>query len=120
MENEGIMANKFRLKAMIESNAEKLRSLTAEIYELCGENFNINSTKQLGEVLFEKLKLPSKKKTKTGYSTDESVLSELLDMHPVIAKLLDYREIYKLQSTYCEPLLNLAMQDENNRIYSNF
>ena len=120
MENEGIMANKFRLKAMIESNAEKLRSLTAEIYELCGENFNINSTKQLGEVLFEKLGLPSKKKTKTGYSTDESVLSELLDMHPVIAKLLDYREIYKLQSTYCEPLLNLAMQDENNRIYSNF
>ena len=120
MENEGIMANKFRLKAMIESNAEKLRSLTAEIYELCGENFNINSTKQLGEVLFEKLKLPSKKKTKTGYSTDESVLSELLDLHPVIAKLLDYREIYKLQSTYCEPLLNLAMQDENNRIYSNF
>ena len=94
--------------------------MTAEIYELCGENFNINSTKQLGEVLFEKLKLPSKKKTKTGYSTDESVLSELLDLHPVIAKLLDYREIYKLQSTYCEPLLNLAMQDENNRIYSNF
>ena len=120
MEDKGICINKFRLKAMIESNAEKLRDLTASIYELCGENFNINSTKQLGEVLFERLKLPSKKKTKTGYSTDESVLSELFDLHPVIAKLLEYREIYKLQSTYCEPLLNLALQNDENRVFSNF
>ena len=120
MENEGIMINKFRLRSMIESNAEKLRVLTAQIYELCGENFNINSTKQLGDVLFEKLGLPSKKKTKTGYSTDESVLAELNDLHPVISKLLDYRELYKLQSTYCEPLLNLALKNDENRIYSNF
>ena len=120
MEAKGICVNKFRLRGMIENNAEKLRVLTSEIYELCGENFNINSTKQLGDVLFERLKLPSKKKTKTGYSTDESVLNELLDLHPVIAKLLEYREIYKLQSTYCEPLLNLALQNDENRVFSNF
>ncbi len=70
--------------------------------------------------MFDYLKLPAKKKTKTGYSTDESVLSELLDLHPSIEKILEYRELYKLQSTYCEPLLNLAIKDENHRVYTNF
>ena len=71
-------------------------------------------------MLFEHLKLPVKKKTKTGYSTDEAVLAELIEEHPVIEKLLEYRELYKLQSTYCEPLLNLAKKDANSRIYTNF
>ncbi|MDL0087877.1 DNA polymerase I [Campylobacter gastrosuis] len=120
MQNEGIGVEKPRLRYLIAKNDEKLKQLTNEIYDLVGENFNINSVKQLGVVLFEKLKLPVKKKTKTGYSTDEAVLNELKDAHPVIEKLLDYREIYKLQSTYCEPLLALANSDKNARIYTNF
>lgn len=120
MESNGIRINIQKLKELISSNETSLKILTNEIYELCGEKFNINSTKQLGVVLFENLKLQSKKKTKTGYSTDESVLSELLEDHPVIQKLLEYRELYKLQSTYCEPLLALALKDPNQRVYTNF
>ncbi|ALV23854.1 DNA polymerase I, 5' --_ 3' polymerase, 5' --_ 3' and 3' --_ 5' exonuclease [Campylobacter iguaniorum] len=120
MESNGIRLNTDKLKELISSNEVALKSLTNEIYSLCGEKFNINSTKQLGVVLFENLKLPTKKKTKTGYSTDESVLSELLETHPVIQKLLEYRELYKLQSTYCEPLLALALKDPNQRVYTNF
>ncbi|AII14115.1 DNA polymerase I, 5' --_ 3' polymerase, 5' --_ 3' and 3' --_ 5' exonuclease [Campylobacter iguaniorum] len=120
MESNGIRLNTDKLRELISSNEAALKSLTNEIYELCGEKFNINSTKQLGVVLFENLKLPTKKKTKTGYSTDESVLSELLETHPVIQKLLEYRELYKLQSTYCEPLLALALKDPNQRVYTNF
>ena len=120
MENEGIKLNTRKMQSLILQNDTNIKALTAEIYELSGESFNINSVKQLGEVLFEHLKLPAKKKTKTGYSTDEAVLTELLNEHPVIEKLLSYRELYKLQSTYCEPLLNLAKKDENHRIYTNF
>ncbi|QKG28616.1 DNA polymerase I [Campylobacter sp. RM16187] len=120
MENRGIKLNRQKMQNLIIQNDATIKRLTAEIYELSGESFNINSVKQLGEVLFERLNLPAKKKTKTGYSTDEAVLTELLEAHPVIAKLLEYREIYKLQSTYCEPLLNLAKNDENSRIYTNF
>ncbi|WP_169754057.1 DNA polymerase I [Campylobacter curvus] len=120
MESVGIAINKEKMQNLILQNDAKIKILTSEIYELTGENFNINSVKQLGAVLFEHLKLPVKKKTKTGYSTDEAVLAELIDAHPVIAKLLEYRELYKLQSTYCEPLLNLANKDENSRIYTNF
>ncbi|MGP1485228.1 MAG: DNA polymerase I [Campylobacter sp.] len=120
MEREGIAINREKMQNLILSNDAKIKALTAEIYELTGENFNINSVKQLGSVLFEHLKLPVKKKTKTGYSTDEAVLAELVDAHPVIEKLLEYRELYKLQSTYCEPLLNLAKKDVNSRIYTNF
>lgn len=120
MESVGIAINKKKMQNLILQNDEKIKILTSEIYELTGENFNINSVKQLGAVLFEHLKLPVKKKTKTGYSTDEAVLAELIDAHPVISKLLEYRELYKLQSTYCEPLLNLANKDENSRIYTNF
>lgn len=120
MEKNGIKINLDILKELITQNNEKIRVLTNQIYELCGESFNINSTKQLGEVLFERLKLPYQKKTKTGYSTDESVLLTLKSQHPAIQKILEYRELYKLQSTYCEPLLNLALKDKNNRIYTNF
>ena len=120
MESVGIAINKKKMQNLILQNDAKIKILTSEIYELTGENFNINSVKQLGAVLFEHLKLPVKKKTKTGYSTDEAVLAELIDAHLVIAKLLEYRELYKLQSTYCEPLLNLANKDENSRIYTNF
>ena len=120
MEDNGIKVNTTKLQKLIVKNESELESLKAQIYELCGIKFNINSTKQLGEVLFDELKLPSKKKTKTGYSTDESVLSELLELHPCIVKILEYRELYKLQSTYCEPILNLAQKDADSRVYTSF
>lgn len=120
MEANGVKMDIDAVKKMINEISNELKNLTAEIYEKSGENFNINSTKQLGEVLFEHLKLPVQKKTKTGYSTDESVLKELEPLHGVISSLLKYRELYKLQSTYTEPLLALALKDENHRIYSNF
>ena len=98
---------------------DRLEILTQEIYELCGEEFNINSTKQLGEILFEKLRLPAGKKTKSGYSTDVDVLEKLRDEHPVIEKLLEYRQLTKLNSTYVEgmkPYIN----PKTKRIHSFF
>ncbi|MDY6134763.1 DNA polymerase I [Campylobacter lanienae] len=120
MEANGIAVNRAKLRNLIDQNEIALDEIKGEIYKLCGMKFNINSTKQLGQVLFDELKLPSKKSTKTGYSTDESVLKELSDTHPSIAKILEYRELYKLQSTYCEPILNLALKDENSRVYTSF
>ena len=83
---------------------DKIENLTKDIYELSGEEFNINSTKQLGEVLFEKLKLPVVKKNKSGYSTDVDVLEKLREEHPIIEKILEYRQVMKLNSTYVEGL----------------
>ncbi|MDD7514954.1 DNA polymerase I [Campylobacter lanienae] len=120
MEANGIAVNRVKLRNLIGQNEIALDEIKGEIYKLCGMKFNINSTKQLGQVLFDELKLPSKKSTKTGYSTDESVLKELSEAHPSIAKILEYRELYKLQSTYCEPILNLALKDENSRVYTSF
>ena len=98
---------------------DRLEILTQEIYELTGEEFNINSTKQLGEILFEKLKLTVIKKTKNGYSTDVDVLEKLRDEHPVIEKILEYRQLMKLNSTYVEgmkPYIN----PKTKRIHSFF
>ena len=95
-----------------------LENLTTEIYELAGSEFNINSTKQLGEVLFKDLGLPVIKKTKTGFSTDASVLEKLHDEHQIIPKIEQYREMYKLRSTYIEGLINSI--DEDGRIRSTF
>lgn len=97
----------------------KIEGLTKEIINLAGENFNINSTKQLGAVLFEKLKLPAVRKTKTGYSTDAEVLETLAPKHPVIDKILEYRQMVKLKSTYLDgikPLINPV----SRRIHTNF
>lgn len=120
MQQMGIALDRIAMRNLIEENAKSLKELSAKIYTLAKEQFNINSPKQLGEILFEKLSLPSKKKTKTGYSTDESVLAGLVNMHEIITPLLEYREIHKLQSTYCEPLLNLALKDREHRIYTSF
>ena len=84
---------------------EKIEILVSEIYEISEEEFNINSPKQLGEFLFEKLQLPAVKKTKTGYSTDSDVLEKLKDKHPIIEKILEYRQLVKLNSTYVEGLI---------------
>ena len=108
------------MKKYKESSFVYLNELTQNIYEACGETFNINSPKQLGVILFEKLGLASSKKTKTGYSTDESVLESLKNEHKVVPLLLKYREAFKLHSTYIEPLLELGLKDSENRVFSSF
>ncbi|WP_311486965.1 DNA polymerase I [uncultured Anaerococcus sp.] len=103
------------IKAQLDGQIEEL---TQDIYDLAGSEFNINSTKQLGEVLFKDLELPVIKKTKTGFSTDASVLDKLRDKHPIIEKIERYRETYKLRTTYIEGLENAI--DEDGRIRSTF
>jgi DNA polymerase I len=120
MESNGIKIDVSLLKELKETNSIYIQELTSKIYETSGVEFNINSPKQLGVVLFETLGLTATKKTKTGYSTDEAVLSSLYDAHNVIPLLLSYREAYKLQSTYIEPLLELGLKNEDNRIHTSF
>lgn len=120
MEREGIAVDVNALELFKSEVSKELTSLTEAIHETCGTVFNLNSTKQLGIVLFETLALPHGKKTKTGYSTDESVLEGLKNEHPVVAMLLQYREYHKLYSTYIEPLMALAKSDKNSRIYTSF
>lgn len=120
MEETGIEVDTNFLEKFLLEVQENLETLTKDIYAIAGTEFNINSTKQLGVILFETLGLPVGKKTKTGYSTDEKVLSSLIDAHEIIPKLLEYREVYKLYSTYIDPLLNLARQNDESRIYTSF
>jgi len=120
MEQAGIEVDADFLEQFLEEVKETLDLLTRDIYELAGTEFNINSTKQLGVILFETLSLPVGKKTKTGYSTDEKVLSSLVDKHDIIPKLLEYREVYKLSSTYIEPLLKLSKESSDARIHTSF
>ena len=120
MEKEGIEVDSKYLENFLVEVKDTLSTLTTTIYELGGSEFNINSTKQLGVVLFEHLGLPVGKKTKIGYSTDEKVLSSLKDKHEIVPKLLEYREVYKLYSTYIEPLLKLSKHDKNSRIHTSF
>ena len=114
MQYEGIYVDKEELISFGKELQEKINILTQEIYELTGEEFNINSTKQLGEVLFEKLKLTVKKKTKTGYSTDVDVLEKIKNEHPVIGKILEYRQLVKLNSTYVEGLIPYIDETRKN------
>ena len=120
MEAEGIKVDVRYLEVLLKRSLGVIESLKKEIFALSGLEFNVNSTQQLGKVLFEDLGLRVVKKTKTGYSTDEKVLNELLGEHPIIPKILEYREIYKLKSTYIEPLFKLGLKDENNRIHTSF
>lgn len=120
MEKAGIQVDSKFLEEFLVEVKETLSGLTKSIYEKAGREFNINSTQQLGVVLFEYLGLKSGKKTKTGYSTDEKVLSSLKDEHEIIPMLLDYREVYKLFSTYIEPLLKLSKEDKDGRIHTSF
>ncbi|WP_281950587.1 DNA polymerase I [Nitrosophilus kaiyonis] len=120
MEKNGIKVDIDFFENLLKKTQKRLEELTNKIYELAGVEFNINSTKQLGNVLFEKLKLPVIKKTKTGFSTNEAVLNELKDKHLIIKELLEYRELFKLKSTYIEPLLKLGKKDKKNRIYTSF
>ncbi len=105
MQYVGMKVDKDELIAYGNILKSQLEELTKEIHHLVGEEFNINSPKQLGEILFEKLKLPFAKKTKSGYSTDVDVLEKIRGEHPVVEKILDYRAMAKLNSTYVEGLL---------------
>ena len=96
--------------------ANRVDEITRKIYDECGFEFNLNSPKQLGEALFEKLGIPAKKKTKSGYSTSADVLEELADEYPVVADILEYRTVAKLKSTYCDGLV--ACIAEDGRIHS--
>ena len=107
MEITGVKVDRGRLEVMSGELAEKLDTITADIYRLAGEEFNINSTKQLGYIFFEKLSLPVIKKTKTGYSTDVEVLETLADEHEIVARILEYRQLSKLKSTYVDGLAGL-------------
>jgi len=120
MESLGIKVDQERLRALKGELSEALQTLTEEIYALAGTEFNIRSTQQLGVVLFQQLGLKGGKKTKTGYSTNEAVLNALKGEHPIIEKILSYREYQKMLSTYVEPLLKLAKSDDKSRIYTSF
>ena len=120
MEKEGIRVDGAYFEVLLKRTDSAIEALKAEIFVLCDATFNLNSTQQLGAVLFEQLGLPVVKKTKTGYSTDENVLNELFDKHPSIAKILEYRELYKLRSTYIEPLLKLSKESAQSRIHTSF
>lgn len=119
MQFSGMYADKEELLAIGEKLKESLEILTAEIHELAGEDFNINSTQQLGKILFEKLELPVYKKTKTGYSTDVDILEKLKNKHPIIEKILEYRSLTKLNSTYVEGLIP-CINEKTGRIHSCF
>ncbi|KGX83574.1 DNA polymerase I [Pontibacillus marinus] len=119
MEYTGVQVDVDRLKQMGEDLKERLAELEKEVYELAGEEFNLNSPKQLGPILFEKLELPVIKKTKTGYSTSADILEQLQDKHPIIEKILIYRQLGKLQSTYIEGLLKVVHED-TNKIHTRF
>lgn len=118
MELKGIKVEKERLEKMEAELASQLEEIEAKIYEFAGETFNINSPKQLGVILFEKLELPVIKKTKTGYSTAVDVLEQLQDKHEIIEYILHYRTISKLQSTYVIGLQSEVSED--GRIHTRF
>lgn len=118
MEYEGFKVDKDKLTELGEKFKVEINDIQKEIFALSEEEFNINSPKQLGKILFEKLDLPVIKKTKTGYSTNAEVLDELSDKHPIIEKVIYYRQLTKLYSTYIEGLK--AVVDEDGKIHSSF
>ena len=119
MQINGMYVDKEELNKFGMELTSKLESITKIIYEMAGEEFNINSTKQLGEILFNKMKLPVIKKTKNGYSTDVDVLEKLKKENPIIEQILEYRQLMKLNSTYVEGL-KPYINPKTNRIHSFF
>lgn len=118
MEKEGVHVDAEELKRYGEELAAQIAVLEKEIYEGAGETFNINSPKQLGHILFEKLEMPYGKKTKNGYSTAADVLEKLAVEYPLVSKILEYRQLAKLKSTYADGLANFI--EEDGRIHTNF
>lgn len=118
MEQAGFMVDSDGIKQYGEQLEKQINEISAKIFELVGYEFNLNSPIQLGTALFEKLGLPAGKKTKKGYSTNAEVLEKLRDKHPAVEYLLEYRQLSKMKSTYCDGLLKVVCDD--NRIYSTF
>ncbi|MBR4953483.1 MAG: DNA polymerase I [Oscillospiraceae bacterium] len=118
MEHAGFLVDRKALLEYGESMTDTIEALQRSIWDLAGEEFNINSPKQLGVVLFEKLMLPAGKKTKTGWSTNADILEKLRDKHPIINEILDYRTLTKLKSTYADGLLKVIGED--GRIHTSF
>ena len=118
MEKEGVLVKPEELRLYGEALTGRITELENSIHERAGENFNINSPKQLGEILFEKLQLPGGKKTKTGYSTAADVLEKLAPDYPIVSEILEYRGLAKLKSTYADGLA--AYIQEDSRIHTNF
>lgn len=118
MEEVGILVDRGRLAELSQELGEKIRRLEEEIFAECGERFNLNSPKQLGEVLFERMHLPPKKKTKSGYSTSAEVLEELAISYPFVRKILDYRQYVKLKGTYVDAFAELIGPD--GRIHTTY
>ena len=118
MEQEGVLVKRDKLKEYGDTLKVGIKKLETEIYAETGKEFNINSPKQLGEILFGEMQLPGGKKTKTGYSTAAEVLEKLAPEHPVVQKILDYRQLTKLNSTYAEGLA--AYISEDGRIHGKF
>ncbi|MBP3600529.1 MAG: DNA polymerase I [Clostridia bacterium] len=118
MELCGFLVDKEGLEKLSDELGERISVIEKEIYSLVGYEFNLNSPKQLGVALFEKLELPAKKKTKSGYSTNAEVLEELKDRHPAVALLLEYRQLAKLKSTYADGLQGCIAED--GRIHTTF
>ena len=118
MEATGIILDTVALKEYGDKLAVRIAELEKQIYEAAGEEFNINSPKQLGVILFEKLQMPNGKKTKTGYSTAAEVLEKLASEHPIVADILEYRQLTKLKSTYADGLVQFVAED--GRIHTNF
>lgn len=119
METEGVGLDKDYLKIMSKEINSRISLLTKEIYQIAGAEFNLNSPQQVGEILFEKLSLPPQKKTKTGYSTDQSSLMKLIDDHPIISKIIEYRELAKLKTTYIDTLPELV-NPRTGRLHTSF
>jgi len=119
MEKAGVAIDIDHLRNMSKELERQLDTLTREIHKLAGEPFNINSTQQLGDVLFNKLKLPTVRKTKTGFSTDVGVLETLRNEHPIIEHLLEYRQLSKLKSTYVDALPALV-NPRTGRVHTSF
>ena len=118
MEKNGVKVEAEALKIYGEQLGNKIVEVEKQIYELTGENFNINSPKQLGVILFEKMGLPHGKKTKTGYSTSADILEKLAPEYPVVSDILEYRQLTKLKSTYADGLANFIQED--GRIHGKF
>lgn len=118
MEKEGVLADKEALRIYGEELSTSIEALEQRIYEAAGEEFNINSPKQLGVILFEKLELPGAKKTKTGYSTSVDVLEKLKHEYPIVKDILEYRQLAKLKSTYADGLMQVILAD--GKIHTTF
>ena len=119
VELTGVALDTRYLKQLVIEYDIELKKLTKEIHRLCGENFNVNSSQQLSKILYEKLKLPALKKTKTGFSTDARVLKAIKHESPVITRILDYREKNKLKNTYLDVFPNL-IDPEDGRVHTNY